>query len=170
MRKSILILLLGLAGLCGAASFGFSAPTTEPSGGYASGYTWRDGPLSHLIRAQFGRWMTLRNELDLTPAQKEQIHAILESHKAEIVQVMQPVVEKRRALRDAIASPNMDEQAIRAAADDLGHSLGDAAVLAAKIKNEISPILTDEQRQKLMDFRTQSDHSVDEFFQKVSAQ
>src|SRR5580692_5112999 len=109
MRKSILVLLLAAGTLCGIGSLGFSAPTTEPSS-----YTWRDGPLSHLIRAQFGRWMTLRNELDLTPAQKEQIHTIIESHKAQIVQVMQPVVEKRRALRDAIVNPNSDEQSIRA--------------------------------------------------------
>ena len=163
MRKSILIMLLAAFGLCGVGSLAFSAPTTEPS-------AWRQGALSRLIHAQIGRWMTLRNELDLTPAQKDQIHAILQSHKAQIVQVMQPVVEKRRALRDAIANPNSDEQSIRAAADDLGHSIGDAAVLAARIRKEISPILTDEQRQKLTDFRAQSDHAVDEFFQKLSAQ
>jgi Spy/CpxP family protein refolding chaperone len=166
MKKSILILVLVAGGLGGLGTFAYSdavnGPTTEPSAG------WREGPLARLIHAQIGRWITLRAELDLTPAQKEQIHSILQSHKAEIVQVMQPVAEARRALREAVLNPNSDEKTIRGDADNLGHAIGDAAVLAAKIKQEINPILTDEQRQKLKDFRAQSDHAVDEFFQRAS--
>jgi Spy/CpxP family protein refolding chaperone len=128
-----------------------------------------DHPLLNLIRGQIGRWMVLRSELDLSADQKQQIRSILESHKAEILQVLRPVVQKRQALRNAVIAPNADEAAIRAAADDLGHSIGDAAVLASKLRQQIAPILTDQQRQKIADFRTHSDQSVEEFFNKMSA-
>jgi Spy/CpxP family protein refolding chaperone len=173
MKKSLLVVLLAVAGLCGGFGtyalsdvMGADSPATEPS--YGQG--WHPGMLARFVRAEIGRWITLRNELDLTPAQRDQIHQILLSHKDQIVAVMGPVAHDRRALRDAIADPNSDEQTIRADADKLGHSMGDAAVLAAQIKKEIAPILTPDQLQKLSNFRAQSDHAVDDFFQKVSAQ
>lgn len=122
------------------------------------------------IRGEIGRWMVLRSQVDLSDDQKQQIAAVLQSHKAEIVQVVQPIIEKRRALRDAVAAANPDEQAIRAAADDLGKSIGDAAVLAWHIKQQIAPILTDQQRQDIKDFRSQTDQAVDDFMNKMAAQ
>jgi Spy/CpxP family protein refolding chaperone len=167
MRKTLLVALLAAGTLGGLGTSVYSdavnGPTTNPS--VAS----LEGPLPRLIHAQFVRWMGLRHDLNLTPDQRQQIHAIVQSHRAEIIQVMKPVVEDRRALREAVLDPNSDEKSIRAAADNLGHSIGDAAVLAAQIKQEIAPILTDEQQQKLSDFRVQSDHAVDEFFQNAAS-
>ena len=64
--------------------------------------------------------------------------------------------------------PTPDEKAIRAAADDLGKSIGDAAVLASHIRQQIAPILTDEQKHEIGDFRSQSDAAVDKFFAKMA--
>src|SRR5207249_1997617 len=65
------------------------------------------------------------------PLRRSREHArprqtILKSHKAEIVKVAEPVVRKKRALRDAVIAAKPDEKAIRA-----------AAVLASKIKVEV---------------------------------
>ena len=168
MRTGKLLLVLAAVGLMGAGTFSLgvkaadvvSAPSTQRS----------DRPFMRFIRGEIGRWMVLRSQLDLSDDQKQQIGAILQAHKAEIVQVVQPIVDKRRALRDAVIAANPDEQAIRAAADDLGKSIGDAAVLASKIKQQIAPILTDEQRQDIQDFRSQTDRAVDDFFSKMAAQ
>src|SRR6185369_12358661 len=102
-------------------------------------------PLVNFIRAELGRLMVLKSELDITDAQKEQIKTILQSHKAEIAQVAKPLVDKKRALRDAVMADAPDEKAIRAASDDLAHSIGDAAVLASKIKQEVAVVLTPDQ-------------------------
>ncbi len=67
-------------------------------------------------------------------------------------------------------SANPDEKTIRAAADDLGNAIGNAAVLASRIRGQIAPILTDQQRQEIKDFRSQSDQAVDDFFAKVAAE
>src|SRR5208282_1944553 len=97
MRKTILILVLGAASLLGVGTFAYSdavnAPsTTEPA------VAWREGPLMRLIHGQIGRWMALRSDLDLTDDQRQQIGAILQSEKPEIVAALQPVVQDRRAL------------------------------------------------------------------------
>jgi Spy/CpxP family protein refolding chaperone len=126
------------------------------------------GPFSRLVRGELGRIMTLRAELNVTTAQRDQIKSILENHHQELASTMQAVVEKRRALRDAVISGTADEKAIRSAADDLGHAVGDAAVVDSKVKTEVAAVLTDQQKQKLSDFRSQSDHSVDEFLARMA--
>ncbi|MGN6370645.1 MAG: Spy/CpxP family protein refolding chaperone [Phycisphaerae bacterium] len=129
----------------------------------------RNGPLANFIRATLGRLTTLRAELDLTDAQKQQLRQIVQSHKSEIIAAMKPVIEKRRALHDAILAETTDEKAIRAAADDLGHSLGDLSVLAARIKQEAAAVLTPDQKQKLADFRQQMEKSVDDLMNKIGS-
>jgi Spy/CpxP family protein refolding chaperone len=46
-----------------------------------------------------------------------------------------------------------DEAAIRARAAELGRVTGEGAVLFSRIRAEIAPLLTDEQRQKLADMK-----------------
>jgi Spy/CpxP family protein refolding chaperone len=168
MKTGKILLVLGVLAVMGAGSFtlGVKASDTLADASMRLG----DRPFARFIRGQIGRWMVLSSQLDLTDAQKQQIAGVLQSHRAEIVQVVHPLVEKRRALRDLVTAPQPDERAIRAAADDLGKSIGDAAVLASKIKQEIAPILTPEQRQDIRDFRSQTDDAVDQFFAKMAEQ
>ena len=171
MKASKWLLGLAAAGLVGLGSFSMGVKAADTAGDLSALTSQNpDRPLARLIRGQIGRWLVLRSELNLTDDQKQQIAAILKSHKAEIVQAVQPIVEKHRALRAAVTAPSPDEKAIRAASDDLGHAIGDAAVLASKIRGKIAPILTDQQRQEIQDFRSQSDHAVDDFFAKVAAE
>jgi Spy/CpxP family protein refolding chaperone len=167
MKPGKLLFVLAAVGLLGVGSFSLGVKASDtPSFGLTTQST--DRPLMRLIRGEIGRWMVLRSQLDLTGEQKQQIADILQAHKSEIVRAVQPVVEKRRALREAVIAPVPDEKAIRAAADDLGKSIGDAVVLASKIRQQIAPILTDEQRHNITDFRTQSDAAIDKFFAKMA--
>ena len=172
MRVGKTLLVLTTMGLLGMGVFTLGVKAADTANGdpftQTSGH-WSDRPLVRLIRGQIGRWMTLGSDIDLSDSQKQQIASILQSHKSEILQVVQPISQKRRSLRDAVAAPTVDEKAIRAAADDLGHALGDAAVLAAQIKQQIAPVFTDEQRQKISDFRAASDKAVDDYFAKMSS-
>jgi len=120
-------------------------------------------PLRMLVSGQFGRLLTLRSELDVTTEQRQQIRGIVKNHRQEIAAALKPVAEKRRALRDATLAENANEAAIYAAADELGKAIGDAAVVGAKIKAEIRPVLTPEQREKIEQFRQQSETAVDKF-------
>jgi protein CpxP len=169
---------LGLLGACVASAalvVGVGATVIAAPGGArgvgvgaaADGAAGR--PMRMLMSGQFGRLLTLRSELQLTDAQREQIKQILQSHRDEIRSAAKPVAEKRRAMRDAALAETPDESAIRTAADELGKAIGDAAVLGAKIKGEVRGVLTSEQRDKVEEFRTQADAAVDAFFESVAS-
>jgi Spy/CpxP family protein refolding chaperone len=153
MKAGKLLLVLAAVGLLGVGSYTLGARAADTSSP-VSVTDWAEHPFRNFIRGQTGRFMVLRSQLDLTSDQKEQIAAILKAHKSEIVQAVQPIVEKRRALREAVTTANPDEK--------------DAAVLASKMKQQIAPIFTDKQRQEIKDFRAQSDTAVDDFFSKIA--
>jgi Spy/CpxP family protein refolding chaperone len=127
------------------------------------------GPLRTFIHEEFGLLRKLHSDLDLTKDQREQIHDVLKDHRDDIAGVVKPLVEKRRALREAVMAENPDEAKIRSAANDLGKAIGDAAVLASKVKPEIGKVLTSKQKEKLKDFRQESDKKVDEFVEAISS-
>ena len=123
--------------------------------------------IGRFFTGQIGRLMVLRSELNVTDEQRDQIRDIVKGHRTEIVPVAQKVVEKRRALRTAVLAANPDEKAIRAAADDLGKAIGDAAVLASKVAGEVKPVLTQEQRDRIGQFRAEREGATDTFLQKA---
>lgn len=155
--------VLGLLGVAVAAG---------PAGAAdAKGATWEQAvhsPLGKLITGQIGRLLVLRSELNLTAQQREKIHKVLAEHKGELVKDMKNVFEKRAALHKAILANQPDETAIRKAADELGHAIGDAAVVGSKVAGEVKPILTDEQRQLIKKFCVESHQAVEKFFTQVS--
>jgi Spy/CpxP family protein refolding chaperone len=162
MRKRT-IASLCLVGLAVCALGAAAAPRMMAGDGEAR-------PLRMFIQGQLGRLMTLRSELDVTSEQRGAIKKIVQSHRPEIVTVAKPIVEQRRALRDATLAKETNEAAIRAAANDLGKAIGDAAVLASKVKDEVGHVLTPEQMHKVEAFRLQSDNAVDGFIEKFAEQ
>jgi Spy/CpxP family protein refolding chaperone len=90
--------------------------------------------------------------LDLSDDQKNQIRAVVKAHAPEIETQLQAGSAARKALADAVDLRPIDEGAIRARAADLGRVHGDGAVLLAKIRTEIDPILNDAQRAKVAAF------------------
>ena len=91
----------------------------------------------------------LARYLDLSDDQRAQIKGVLKSHAAEIEAQMAAGKSARRALTDAVAAEPYDEAAIRARAAEFGRVHAEGAVLMARLRSEISPILTAEQREDL---------------------
>ncbi len=137
--------------------------------GAAAAKKWEGGPVAHsplgrLVSGQIGRLMVLRSELNLTDEQRARVKETLKAHKPEIAAAGKAVWEKRVALRDLVLDEKADEPAIRKAADDLARSIGDAAVLAAKIRGEVAPVLTDEQKKLIRQTRLECREATEKFF------
>jgi Spy/CpxP family protein refolding chaperone len=92
--------------------------------------------------------------LGLSDDQKEQIRGILKSHSTELDAQRLAARSGRRALREAMATQPADESRIRREALALGEVRADGAVLRARIRSEIWPILTAEQQDKARQLRS----------------
>lgn len=104
------------------------------------------GESDHSAPRMFGR---LARTLGLSADQKTQVKAILRLHSAEIEAQMTAGAASRHALHEAIKAQPMDETSIRARAAEDGVVHANGAVLFAKIRAEVLPILTPDQVQKL---------------------
>ena len=125
-------------------------------------------PLGRLIVGNFGRLLVLRSELNVTDQQRDQVRQILESHKAEIGRYAQAIWQKRNALRDAVTADAPDEAAIRKAAGALGEVIGDASVAAVKLRAEVAPVFTEEQKERIEECRTECQGAVEAFFLQLT--
>ncbi|MHB8900238.1 MAG: Spy/CpxP family protein refolding chaperone [Thermoguttaceae bacterium] len=125
-------------------------------------------PVGKMITGCIGRLMVLRSELNVTDEQRAQIGEVLVSRRSAIAETVKSVRDKRVVLRDAVLSGKADEAQIRAAADELGKAIGDAAVKASKLRGEIAPILTQEQREQIRTFFQENDAAVDKFLTQAA--
>jgi|SRR5215472_12011279 len=139
LRKSILVTTAALA----IAIVGLLA-------GRVSAQAFRGRAHGDFPQRIFAR---MSQELNLTDDQKSRIKDVLRSHADEIKAQMQASSTARRSLHDAVMAHPADENAIRAAAAQLGQAQGDGAVLFARVRGEIDPILTDDQKAKMQAFR-----------------
>ena len=169
MRRTLVIagsLVLGLA-VIGATGYALAEPGVRGGmRGLRAGLA--DRPIGRLIQSVMGRKLVLRSEMKVTEEQREEIRAIVESHKAELVAAVKPIVASKRALGEAVAAEETNEAAIRSACEDLGKSLGDAAVLGAKIRKEVAGVLTAEQQELLEGFRSEVGADVDAWLGEIS--
>lgn len=105
--------------------------------------------------------------LDLTADQRTQIKSVLKAHAAEIEAQMTAKRTARQALRQAMLAQPLDEAAIRERAMESGKVEADGAVLFARIRAEVDPILTPEQRTRVLAFGTRArrhrDNAVQSF-------
>jgi Spy/CpxP family protein refolding chaperone len=92
--------------------------------------------------------------LDLSADQQGAVKSVLRNHADEIAAQMTASRAARRALREAVMASPSDEATIRARAADAGRVQGDGAVLFAKIRAELDPILTPDQREKARTFQS----------------
>lgn len=161
-RRVLLASVVALALVTGvAAAYGSGAP--------GFGGRLAHTPIGKMIGGCIGRIMVLRSELNVTDEQRAQIREVLVSHRPAIAETVKSVRDKRVALRNAVLSGKADEAEIRAAADDLGKAIADAAVKATKLRGEIAPILTEEQQGLIAKFLRENDAAVDKFLTKAAA-
>ena len=103
----------------------------------------------------------LARVLSLTDDQQTQVKDVLRAHQAEIEAQLTASQTARQALHAAVIAQPFDEAAIRARAADVGKAQADGAVLFAKIRGEIDPILTADQKAKVATFQTRARHRGD---------
>ena len=92
--------------------------------------------------------------LDLTESQKAQIRDVYQSHSVEIQAQREARRAAHRALAEAAAAEPLNESAVRSRAAEVGRVAAEGALLRSRIRSEIAPLLTTEQREKLKDMRT----------------
>ena len=118
-------------------------------------------PFMKLIRGQIARAMVLKDDLDLTDAQRGELRAMLAAHKAEFTPLAAEVVAHKRALRAAVMAEQPDEATIRREAAALGETVGDIAVAMAGIAGEARQVLTPEQMTLIDQSMAQREAAVD---------
>ena len=99
-------------------------------------------------------------ELGLTDAQREQVRAIMESHRDEQRAIGERMQAARKSLHETIAADVFDEGVIRAKAGEIGAVEADAAVLQAKIRGEVFALLTPEQVKKAKELRSEMENRM----------
>ena len=92
--------------------------------------------------------------LDLTDAQREQVRSIMESHRDEARTLAERGRTAMEALR-AATEAGTDENAIRQQGETVGAVIGDAAVLRARVKQEVWGVLTAEQQARAAQLKSE---------------
>jgi Spy/CpxP family protein refolding chaperone len=144
-----------------AALAGLAVAEAGEGGGL--GRRLAERPLGRLLMGRLGRALVLRSEMNVTPEQREKIKAVVESYKPEIVKAARALHDAKKDLQAAVTAEPADEKRIRAASAGLGRAIGEAAVLASKVRAEVRPLLTPEQRALVDEFRAENTASVDRF-------
>jgi Spy/CpxP family protein refolding chaperone len=161
------VVLIGAGGLIGLALLMGAGRAATRAEGQAVEGGWRQRPIARLIASRLHKWAAFRMDLNVTDEQRSQIRAIVANHRDEIKSVVASIVEKRKALRQAVMANPADEAAIRTASDNLAKAIGDAAVLASKVIAEIRPIMTEEQIKKVQEFQAERDEAAGTFLDNL---
>jgi protein CpxP len=102
-------------------------------------------------------------QLDLSAEQRQDIHRVMESHKAERDAIEGRLREARRAEAEAVMAVPVDESAIRARSAELAKVEADAAVLRARVHAEVYNVLTPEQQEKAKTLRAEREQGREQW-------
>jgi periplasmic protein CpxP/Spy len=101
-------------------------------------------------------FLPMLGRLQLTDAQRDQIKAIVDSHRDEWKQLADRARAAHRALNEAVTADAVDEALIRQKSADVAAVDADVAVARAHAHAEVSQLLTAEQKNQLKAMRTQA--------------
>ncbi len=124
---------------------------------------WMRGPMAARMFDHISR------ELDLSDAQRSQIRAILKTHADEILAQVRAGMDARNALHAAVMAQPADEASIRQLAAQVGAVHADGALLFAKVRGEVWPVLTADQQQKFTSFHDRMGQRSDHALQSLDA-
>jgi Spy/CpxP family protein refolding chaperone len=108
-------------------------------------------------------------DLDLSDDQIGRIKDVLRAHASEIKDQLQASAQARQALHALMIAQPVDEGAVRAAAQQVGQTQASGALLFAKIRGEVDPILTTEQKSRIQTFQTRMGQRADKSVQSFDA-
>jgi protein CpxP len=144
MKKRMVIAAALIAALAGGYAV---AGAQGPRGGPGM----RGGP--GVVRGPMGD-LGLRG-IELTDAQREQVRAIMESHREAFADLRTKLGAAHRAFADAARAGAVDEAAIRTQSTAVANAMADEAILRARVRAEVHALLTAEQQQQLKDREAQ---------------
>jgi protein CpxP len=93
-------------------------------------------------------------EIGLTDAQRDQVKAIAESHKADWRALADRARTAHLALNDAVTVSPIDEALVRQKSSEVAAVDADMAVARAHAYGEVFQILTPEQKEKVKEVRS----------------
>ena len=105
--------------------------------------------------------------LDLSGDQIARIKAELRTEKDALAPIVKNLHESRKALRDAIHANDATETSVREAAKKVADAESDLAVERMKISAKITPILTEEQIEKVKQFESKADEAFIGFVKRI---
>lgn len=170
MRANIWLTGVVASVLAITGEVGLSAlAASEPAGSAAESQEGRrpHRPILNFIQRHFHRAWELRSKLNLTEDQKTRIRESFADRKAEIIDTFKEVSEKRRALREAVLAEMPSEESIRAAAENLGKAVADAAVKVSQMTQEVRKNLTSEQLEQIRKFKEKQQAEFDRLLDKA---
>lgn len=101
-------------------------------------------------------------QLDLSDAQRDQVRGVMQSHQAAFKEIGDRMRQARAALDATVTGDAVDESAIRARAADVAAVEADAAVLRAKVHQEVFNLLTAEQQTKARELQADAPRRMKE--------
>jgi Spy/CpxP family protein refolding chaperone len=110
----------------------------------------------------------LLEELDLTPAQQQQVRQILDANQSGMRSAQLAGLKAQKALDDAVTANPGDQATISVDAAALGAALGQLAITRAEIESQVSAILTSTQKQKLAEERQRLDDRLTKLIERLS--
>ncbi|HEX7085903.1 MAG TPA: Spy/CpxP family protein refolding chaperone [Vicinamibacterales bacterium] len=94
-------------------------------------------------------------QLDLSDAQRQQVRSIIEARRADFRSVGERLRAAARAQHEAVTRVPVDENEVRARANELAAVQADMAVLRARVHEQVYQVLTPEQQTKLQSLRAE---------------
>ena len=125
----------------------------------------------HSSRGDFATRVFTRisSSLDLSDDQVGKVKDVLRNHAPEIRVQLQASASAREALHAAMIAQPLDENAVRSAAQQVGATQANGALLFAKIRAEVDPILTAEQKSRIQSFQGKMGQRADKAVQSFDA-
>lgn len=160
MKK--IIITLASAAVLAATVHAISPNSATP----ATGSGMFRGHAREVVMGIIGELKDLRAKVALTDDQRSQIQSIVKSHKPEIGTQLEKGRDARRAMQDAVEAHGADSTEVAKAADAVADAARSRVMLIAKIRSEVAPILTPEQREEMKATRSRIEDSVDELLGK----
>jgi periplasmic protein CpxP/Spy len=95
-------------------------------------------------------------QLDLSDHQREQIRGILTQNREEFQQIAQRMRALHQELRQATSAEVVNEAAVREITGRMAEVQADAAILRARVRNDVFQQLTPEQQEKARQLQSQT--------------
>ncbi len=109
----------------------------------------QDRPIKKIIGKAIRHMLAFKDATPLTSEQREGIRKVLENHGQEIRQQVAAATAAHKAVRDAIANPQLNQGEVNAAAQRVSQVARDGVLLRVKVARDIRPLLTPEQQQRI---------------------